>query len=46
MGFYAGFVIGETGLWPPVAVDNIPQSGVTDNETKVEAFNLAELFGV
>ena len=46
MNFYPGFVIGVTGLWPPVTVDDIPQGGVADNESKVEAFDLVVFFAV
>jgi len=45
MGLYANFIIVETGLCPPVAVNDIPQSGVTDNESKVQAFDPVVFFG-
>ena len=46
MGLNPSFVIGEAGLIPPVAVDDIPQGGVADNESKVEAFDLVVFLAV
>lgn len=46
MGFYSGFVIAETGLSPPVTVDDVPQACVADNESKLEALDLVVFFAV
>ena len=45
MGLYPGFVIGKTGFWSPVTVDDIPQGGVADNKSKVKALDLVVFFG-